>query len=595
MLFQEKAAKEMLEFNKRREGPILEADEKFFYKSVSKIEDNNLSGWDMGVVGLKNQSSKHMLTKQVNTNILEKSYGHKIMSLNAINNLNLIFLYFSNRFQDELNNFNYFEYDLDNNLLGLFDEDKISKLNEYNLFMQATNSTHGLATNNRKFYWNSIENFFEPINYDSNSNINNDIPDGVVRYPIGKNYFSSINNLKMRINNIDYSNVSKNLSLSGLNFSKIKLEKKINKILINLNKLEQNYLNFASEKMKKHNQTKSIKNILDKFHHSLIESHPNTYLIKNSVNKNSFQKCEIFLEKCINIELSSLELAKLLEGDLFDDNKFLQFLGYGLNFKDSINSNKYSKLSFNETKVYYEEGVEINLDRQSNKIYIKQIKSGAKTLLIDGTLKDTEIIYEGVKLQNISQKSKLKGFPINEKGLTGCVSLINLKVERLKVNANNGSCEDSINFINSKGNIDFIGITNSMSDALDIDFSFFYIRNISIDKAENDCVDFSYGNYVIENLNLDYCGDKALSVGEKSRLILDNIVASNSNIGIASKDSSSVNFNNGNFNIVKTCLAAYKKKQEFEGGIIKFSEMNCNFNKEKINNDKVSLIYKKNI
>ena len=77
-----------------------------------------------GVVGLKNESSKHMLSKQVNTNILEKSYGHKTMSLNAINNLNLIYLYFSNRFQDELNNFNYFEYDLDNNLLGLFDEEK---------------------------------------------------------------------------------------------------------------------------------------------------------------------------------------------------------------------------------------------------------------------------------------------------------------------------------------------------------------------------------------------------------------------------------------------------------------------------------------
>ena len=30
MLFQEKAAKELLEFNNRREGPILEADQKFF-------------------------------------------------------------------------------------------------------------------------------------------------------------------------------------------------------------------------------------------------------------------------------------------------------------------------------------------------------------------------------------------------------------------------------------------------------------------------------------------------------------------------------------------------------------------------------------
>ena len=69
MLFQEKAAKEMLEYNKRREAPILEADERFFFKSVSKIEDNNLSGWDMGVVDLMNESSKYMLSKQVNTNI----------------------------------------------------------------------------------------------------------------------------------------------------------------------------------------------------------------------------------------------------------------------------------------------------------------------------------------------------------------------------------------------------------------------------------------------------------------------------------------------------------------------------------------------
>lgn len=595
MLFQEKAAKEMLEFNKRREGPILEADERFFYKSVSKIEDNNLSGWDMGVVGLKNQSSKHMLSKQVNTNIIEKSDGYKIMSLNAINNLNLIYLYFSNRFQDELNNFNYFEYDLDNNLLGLFNEIKISKLNEYNLFMQATNSTHSLAANNRKFYWNSIENYFEPINYDSNANIDNKIADGVIRYPISKNYYSSLNNLRMRINNINNSIILKNLNLSGLNFTNKDLDKKIKKILINLDKLEQNYLNFTSEKMTKHNQTKTLKNILDKFHRSLEESHPNTYLVKNSLNKNTFQKCEIFLEKCINVDLSSGELARLLEGDSFNDDKFVQYLGHRLNFEESIKNNSYSKLSFNNTSIYHEEGVEIKLDKFSNKIYIKQTISGAKTFLIDGILKDTEIIYEGIELETISQKSKPKGFPINERGLTGCVSFINLKVEKLKINAKNGSCEDSINFISSKGNIDLIDITDSMSDALDIDFSHLKIKNINILSAENDCLDLSYGNYEIEKLDLNECGDKALSVGEKSKLFLDEINASNSNIGVASKDSSSVIFNNANFNSVDTCLAAYKKKQEFEGGIINFSNMICNFIKEKINYDKVSLISNKKI
>ena len=175
MILQEKAAKEMLEFNKRRESSILEADERFFFQSVSKIEDNHLSGWEMGVVPIMNQSSKYMLSKQVNSNILEKSEGHKKMSLNSVNKLNLIYLYFSNRFQDGLNNFNYFDYDLDNTLLANFNEHNISKLDEYNLFMQATNSSHGLAANNRKFYWNSLEDYFEPINYDLRD-INKNIP-----------------------------------------------------------------------------------------------------------------------------------------------------------------------------------------------------------------------------------------------------------------------------------------------------------------------------------------------------------------------------------------------------------------------------------
>ena len=89
------------------------------------------------------------------------------------------------------------------------------------------------------------------------------------------------------------------MNLSGLNFSKVNLEKKINKILVNLNKLEKNYLNFASEKMTKHNRTKNINNILDKFHKSLKENHPNTYLIKNSLNKNFSKNVKFSLKNVL--------------------------------------------------------------------------------------------------------------------------------------------------------------------------------------------------------------------------------------------------------------------------------------------------------
>ena len=46
-----------------------------------------------------------MLSKLTNANLINKGDIHKQISLDAINKLNSIFLYWSNRFQDEKNNF----------------------------------------------------------------------------------------------------------------------------------------------------------------------------------------------------------------------------------------------------------------------------------------------------------------------------------------------------------------------------------------------------------------------------------------------------------------------------------------------------------
>ena len=91
MIFQEKAAKELLEFNNRREGPILEGDERFFFKAVEKLPSNQKSNWEIGVVPIMNKSIKHLLAKQVNSNIINKSESLKKMSFNATTNLNLIY------------------------------------------------------------------------------------------------------------------------------------------------------------------------------------------------------------------------------------------------------------------------------------------------------------------------------------------------------------------------------------------------------------------------------------------------------------------------------------------------------------------------
>ena len=590
MILQEKAAKEMLEFNRRRESSILEADERFFFQSVSKIDDNQLSGWEMGVVPIMNQSSKYMLSKQVNSNILEKSEGHKKMSLDSVNKLNLIYLYFSNRFQDELNNFNYFDYDLDNTLLANFNKQKISKLDEYNLFMQATNSSHGLAVNNRKFYWNSLENYFEPINYDSNADINKNIPIKIFRYPLSKHFYNSFDSLQKKLSELNYQKIIENLKLSGLIMTEKELNKKIDKISTNLDVLKQNYINNTSEEMVKHNELREVENLLENFHKNLNDNYPKTYLIKNNFDINNFQKCEIFLENCLDINLSPLELSSLLEGDLSENNNFIQYLGSNFNLNQNFKYSKYNKINFKNINIFYEDGVSLSFDDEKNSINIRQELIGAKIFFINGELIDTKINFEGFSLNNSDQKIPSKGFPINETGLTGCLSLINASVKNLSINVSDSTCEDAVNFINSSGDVNNVFINESISDALDVDFSNLKFKNIKIKSAKNDCVDVSYGNYKIEKFYSENCGDKALSVGEKSDLHLNEIFSNNSKVGIASKDSSTVHIKNSNFYSVGTCLSAYKKKQEFEGGIINFKNMNCKFNNKKINFDKFSLI-----
>ena len=81
-----------------------------------------------------------------------------------------------------------------------------------------------------------------------------------------------------------------------------------------------------------------------------------------------------------------------------------------------------------------------------------------------------------------------------------------------------------------------------------------------------------------------------MSVGEASELSIKNLKASNSNMGVASKDSSIVNLDNASVENVSICLAAYKKKQEFNGIININNNFNCNNFEIKQSVDKFSAI-----
>ena len=581
MLFQEKASKEFLEFNNRREGPILEGDQNFFFELVKDIPDNNLSNWSVGTPVLRNKSSKVMLSKLTNANLINRSEIHKDISFKALNNLNLIYLYWSNRFQDEKNNYYFFDYDLDNTLLSFFDQKNIIKLDTYNLFLQSTNSQHALSASNRKFYWNSFENYFEPILYDANPDIDLDFSTTTsvkTRLPISKYFDQSFNELEQKLFKIDIEKLLNKTMISGLDLTKEELKKKLNKIENNLKRIKENFTITKNKEIILHNSFKPVEDILNIFNKNLNEIAPKTFLIQ--LKEDELVKCEIYLKNCQKLEISNIDLVNLLEGELKIKNIQHQFIGENLDLDYLNYKNEYNSQKFKNSTIFYDEGIEIEKDLENNTLNINQKKIGSRAYFIGGELKNVTIIFNGINDTKSKHMNKSKflppNYPIDSKGLTGCLSLINIKLEDISLSAKNSNCEDAINFINATGTINEVFIQNSFSDALDVDFSKLKFNLVNVSSAANDCTDFSSGHYELINLKLNNCGDKGISIGEKSKIKLENININEANIGIATKDSSVLLLNKAILKDTKTCLSAFNKKQEFKGGFIKVKSLKCN-------------------
>ena len=86
------------------------------------------------------------------------------------------------------------------------------------------------------------------------------------------------------------------------------------------------------------------------------------------------------------------------------------------------------------------------------------------------------------------------------------------------------------------------------------------------------------------------CGDKALSVGERSVLNTNEINITDSKMGIASKDGSIVEVIKNNSKNLEVWLAAYNKKQEFFGGFIKVENFFCENSERNVETDQFSQI-----
>jgi len=196
----------------------------------------------------------------------------------------------------------------------------------------------------------------------------------------------------------------------------------------------------------------------------------------------------------------------------------------------------------------------------------------------------------GILVLNSNKKSTIKNVIFNKlsspptntgDGLLGAINFYQSDVDIINSKfINNLRGDDFINIIRSNFLISNSYFENSNSDAIDLDFSKGIIKNTIFNKSVNDAIDFSGSEVELSNIEIDKAGDKAISVGEKSFINANKIRITNSNIGIASKDNSLVNMNSIIINNVEIGVVAYTKKAEYGPAKIEIKELNIsNYNK----------------
>lgn len=561
-LFQEKITKEFIESNDLREAPILEGDERFLFNSELLVFD------------------RFGLARMINKNWAEKGYTSLNISKTALNQLNRAYLeYLVGRL-----------YNIRNKRFlnpNAFSDGNSMKSKGYPAILVAIGASHALRPHNRSFYYDPIYKYFIPIYYDGNATLtySDSILDEYRWFGLhlNKNEIDGASFALESLKNLNPLSLHSRLGGLGLNYSLEEVNTILEKIERNLMIIQNTeFVNYKDLKDSPYftdisriaYEEKQKENYNEETDFHLKDYEKKRKLVFSTEKDSHVEICDLLLKSCFKDTFSIKNYSKLLAGRYSDNNIPYIFIGNKQEYLSSNNPQDYEK----ERTFDLEEGAKlvvygsskIVVDKKDKIIQLNQSNISDRFLIKSGKLKDWTIHYIGLRDVRISDEQAF-----NQNLLTGCLTLIDLSVENIRIEMDYASCEDGVNLYRVGGNINNLVVQNVLNDAIDVDFSNLQINNINVRDAGNDCVDLSYGDYHIDYADLSDCKDKAISTGEKSKLTINSAQISKSKIGVAAKDSSVVEINAVNTISTSTCFSAYNKKQEFWGGKIIVKKHNC--------------------
>ena len=273
----------------------------------------------------------------------------------------------------------------------------------------------------------------------------------------------------------------------------------------------------------------------------------------NLLKEDGFDKKDLLSKK----EIKSLENNYILQKDLIIEENLYLAANKNLNIQQGV------KIFFkNDVSIFSEGSIFFN-GTKDQPILIYSNDNIGSLILSNNDYKFNNVIFKNLSYPK--EKDKI---------LYGGVNIINSNVEIIDTQIISSKSEDAINIISSNSNIRNLKVKNIQADAIDIDFGTLKFKNIFCENIDNDCLDISgakvVGNY-IEGSNIR---DKGISFGENAKGEISNINFQNSKLGVAVKDGSNLKLTKYEFKNNEYDVVVFNKKKEYEGSSLYINDSN---------------------
>jgi hypothetical protein len=169
----------------------------------------------------------------------------------------------------------------------------------------------------------------------------------------------------------------------------------------------------------------------------------------------------------------------------------------------------------------------------------------------------------GVSIMKYVQFSNLSSLNKKFWKMTGAVTIYQGEVLIMNCSFDNNNCEDGLNLVRCAFIMEHSSVSNTTSDGFDADFCTGTVIASQFENTGNDCLDFSGSDILIENCSVKNAGDKGISGGENSHLLVNGCSIDGAYIAVASKDLSTISVEEISVSNTEYGFAAYQKKPEY--------------------------------